>query len=68
MTHLDDLAEVMLDQENHDITDVYEALKPLICHRWFQILGEKLELCPLHCCDIQICLDDRIHGLEVYKA
>ncbi len=50
-----------------DITDIYEALKPALTHRNFLDLGLALELCPQHYCDIQICLDDQVHGCEVYS-
>lgn len=47
-------------------TVVYEALRPLLSDRTFRQLGAALELCPIHCTDIRTCLDDGLHGEEVY--
>ena len=65
------LARVILDNSydehgQNDHTAVYEALQSILDQRTFKRLGAALELCPVHCCDMQICLDDQVHGYEVY--
>jgi len=61
---LNKLAETLIGES--DITDLYEALMPFLSLRDFILLGGLIELCPIHLCDIQICIDDRQHGVEVY--
>jgi len=72
-THLDILADVILavnvgttEGMEIDSTDIYEALQPYLEPDVFKALGAKLELCPIHYCDFQICVDDQVHGDEVY--
>lgn len=60
---MDPLASAIL---NEDTTDIYQQLEPFISKAEFRDLGAKLEFCPLHYCDIQICIDDQVHGDEVY--
>lgn len=64
---VDQLATALLS-EDQDITDIYEALQSLMGPKSHNLLGLKLELCPVHFCDIQICIDDQIHGDEVYNV
>lgn len=59
------LATVLI-REDSDLTEVYEALQPLMAPQLFRSLGLHLDLCPIHLCDIQICKDDGEHGDEVY--
>jgi hypothetical protein len=63
--HITKLGTEML-REGTDLTDLYEAMKPVLAPALFKELGAVLELCPIHCCDFQICVDDGIHGDEVY--
>jgi hypothetical protein len=63
--NLNALADAML-QIPGDATEVYEALAQYLDAETFRNLGAKLELCPIHFCDFQICLDDEVHGDEVY--
>lgn len=65
MESVDKLASALLDDEG-DYISVFHALEPLLTPPAFVALGAALELCPLHYCDIRICLDDREHGEEVY--
>ena len=62
------LAEAMLGNDDGEIDHVviYERLNPLMSERDYRDLGAALELCPIHACDIRICLDDEVHGEEVY--
>jgi len=55
------------DEYEHDYLDVLEELKTLLPEQTFKTLCEETETCPVHVCDIQICLDDKEHGLEVYE-
>jgi hypothetical protein len=52
-------ALLALPSGEQDITDVYDALAPLLPHDAFVELGHALELCPVHRCDERICADDR---------
>lgn len=57
--HLDILAVAILSQgDDKDLTDIYEALEPYLTLAQFVDLGTKMELCPIHYCDAQICRDD----------
>ena len=47
---------------------VYERLRPFMKDRDYRDLGAQLELCPIHQCDIRICIDDQVHGEEVYEG
>lgn len=51
------LAKALLD--DGEITGVYEALKPLLSAWDYETLGNMVELCPTHGCDVQICRDDK---------
>ncbi len=70
--HLEVLADTLLGNSSTlpddrlDMTDIYEALAMFLNDEDFKALGAKIELCPIHFCDIQICLDDEAHGTEVY--
>lgn len=61
------MSDMALCDHTADITDVYEALQPFLVPRDFHMLGLCLELCPAHFCDLQICMDDGIHGAEIYE-
>ena len=63
--HLEALAAAIVADEP-DSLDVFEALKPVLSREDFKRLGAMLDYCPIHVCDIQICLDDGIHGNEVF--
>jgi hypothetical protein len=66
-TGIERLADALLGQsDGMDTTDVYESLKPFLSGEDFRNLGAALEFCPLHYCDIRICIDDGLHGDEVY--
>jgi hypothetical protein len=63
------LARAMLGDDEFGETDhvvIYERLRPLVSDRDYRDLGAALELCPVHAQDIRICLDDGMHGEEVY--
>jgi hypothetical protein len=47
-------ALLALPSGEQDITDVYDALAPLLPHDAFVELGHALELCPVHRCDERI--------------
>lgn len=51
-----------------DLPLVYEALVPWLSSAEMRTLGQYLELCPVHYCDIRICIDDNEHGHEVYNS
>lgn len=64
---LDSLADALLEGAySADHTQAYEALATLLQPNDHVELGARLELCPVHFCDIRICLDDEVHGDEVY--
>lgn len=56
-TDLQELALAIL--ENPDHTRVFAALKPYLDAPTFKELGYMTELCPVHCCDAEICRDDQ---------
>jgi len=58
------LAEAILGE---DATEVYEQLRPFMEWDEFKELGAMLEFCPIHYCDLQICIDDQVHG-EVLQS
>lgn len=73
MTTVEDihkLAEAILGQGDgeHDLTNIFEALEPFMDKEDYVTLAEGMELCPVHHCDLQICIDDGVHGDEVYKV
>jgi len=59
--HLDALASAILQE---DLTDIYEQLSHVLTAYDHRELGIKLELCPTHYCDDQICRDDQAHCYE----
>ena len=63
------LAVAILGVEGDLFTDpvlLYERLRPFMSDVEYRRLGASLELCPIHQCDIRVCLDDQVHGEEVY--
>lgn len=61
------LADAILDGGCYDAVPIYESLEDVLPPPVYRELGAMLELCPTHHCDIQICLDDMVHGNEVYN-
>lgn len=63
---LDTLADLILGGEDH--VSLYTTVKPFLTPTDRVLLAAKTEICPVHDCDIQICLDDEVHGEEVYDT
>ena len=53
--------------DDTDYTDVLETMQPFVSPQVFKRLAAAMDACPIHCCDIRICLDDEVHGMEVYE-
>jgi len=60
------LAKALLADE-HDYLEILETIKPNMAPDLFKRLCLMLEVCPVHVCDYQICVDDQLHGDEVYQ-
>lgn len=51
------LADALLEPDP-DYISIVIALKPLLQPDAFRSVAERLELCPVHICDVKICADD----------
>jgi len=55
---LDELAKTILDDEKDHI-DLFQAMEPLLSRQQAKYLADMLEICPIHYCATEICLDDK---------
>jgi len=60
------LAKALLADEG-DLILILDHMKPNLAPDLFKRLCLMLEVCPVHVCDYQICVDDQLHGDEVYQ-
>lgn len=53
------LAVALLDHDDLDHLEALEALRPVLSPPVFDATCERMEVCPVHLCDEQICRDDQ---------
>lgn len=58
------LAERLL--ESSDMLELFELLAPMLTELDRIDLAAMIELCPMHFCDINICIDDEITACSDY--
>lgn len=64
MTLMTALAERLLDST--DMLELFELLAPFLTELDRIDLAAMIELCPIHFCDINICIDDEITSCADY--
>lgn len=63
----DALADAMLDDDANAF-DIFERLIPFLPFFDRIDLAARLDICPLHICDIAICADDNILDCAEYRS
>lgn len=58
MTDLDAIARNILADDDVDMIDGFDAIRPTLTEDETHTLALMLELCPVHFCDFRICTDD----------
>jgi len=46
-------------EDGIDFLDAFQAMEPLLSREQFIDLAGILSVCPIHYCDIEICIDDQ---------
>lgn len=65
---LDALADLILTTPESDMRpELCELLQPLLAPTIFVELCARLEICPIHYCDIEICNDDNATDCTDYR-
>jgi len=48
------------DSDAPDMLDAFRALNNILAPYDFRAIAEMTDLCPIHFCDIEICIDDEL--------
>jgi len=66
--NLDAIADMMIHTDELDQLDLFELLAPLLSFFDRIELAARLDICPIHFRDIEICIDDNDPECADYRA
>lgn len=64
---LDALADFLLTQESDIRPEAIELLRPFLTTHDHLELCARIDICPMHYCDLEICADDEILDCAEYR-